>query len=142
MHWMARGKVFGRIPAFNQHARLVYPFLIAEAVHVVAQIPGDIRECAQSGDHVAQVSSLILTIFRGLSLVGRNVLNYRNDHVTLARVTQHALPLLPVSDIEPSVIDARLTEVLRILRDPWAQEIGKVVAEHDGFAPEDVCRAG
>ena len=64
VHRMAGGQVFVRIPALDQRARLVRPLLVAEAVQVVAQVLGDVRERAQARRRVAKVAPLVVAARR------------------------------------------------------------------------------
>ena len=82
---MAAGKVLVGVPAFDQGSRLVRPFLIAEAVEIVAQIVSDVRKSAQPRDGVMDVAPLVFAARRRLSVVRGNILNHRDDHVALAR---------------------------------------------------------
>ena len=60
MHGMAGGEMVVRVPAFEQRAGLVRPLFIAKAVQVVAQVPGDVGECAQARGGVAHIATLVL----------------------------------------------------------------------------------
>ena len=69
MHRVAGGQVLVRIPAHQQSSRLVRPLLVAEAVQIIAQIPGDVGECAQPRGRIAEVAPLVLAAGRRLGFV-------------------------------------------------------------------------
>ena len=94
------------------------PLLVAEAVEIVAQVPGDVRESAQPRDRVPDVAPLVLAAGRRLGLVRGDVQNRRDDHVAVPGEAQHALPLLPVRDVEAREVDARVVEVLGLFPPP------------------------
>src|SRR5579872_1725457 len=88
-----------------------------------------------------EIPPLVFAIFNRLCLVSGNVLDYRDDYVSLASESQHALPFLPVAHIESREIDAGTVKTLRLLRHPGPQGHGEVFSEHHRLAPEDVCIA-
>ena len=138
MHWMTRGQMMVRVPLLDQRARRVRPCLVAEAVEIVAEVPRDVRERAQPRHRITDVPALVVAAGRGLGAVRRDVDDGRHDDVAVAGVPGHALPFLPVRDVEPRVVDAGPVEAVGILRDPRAQHHAEVVAGHHRLAPVDV----
>src|SRR5271157_3561621 len=58
--WMAGGQVPTRIPLLNECASRMRPVLIAVAIEVVAQVPGDVGERAEPVHGVANETMFIL----------------------------------------------------------------------------------
>ncbi len=89
----------------------------------IAQVPSDIAEGRQARHSVAIVQFFLLTV----RSVGRHQhlrgdeRDDRDDHIFLARISEHALVALPVIHVEPAQIKARVFHVVRPLCHPGIQ---------------------
>src|ERR1041385_8998375 len=115
---MAGGKMFVRIPAHQQRPRFMGPFLIAETIEVIPQVPRNVRESRKARDGVTDITPLILAPGRGLSFVRGDLEDRRNNHIAITRIAEHPFPLLPVRNIEAREVDLWVVETFGLRRHP------------------------
>ena len=82
------------------------PFLVAVDVKVVAEIPGNVGECAEAVDGVADEAALVLASRLGMDLAVSHVKHQGNDHVPLAGELEHPIKPLPIVKVVACVIEA------------------------------------
>src|SRR4051794_8923467 len=96
----------GRIPLMDVRAGFVGPRVVPETIQIVAQIPSDIRERAQTRYGVTEIALFVFATRCGLRLVRRDIKDHGDDDVAIASEAQHAVPPLPVSQVEAAEVDA------------------------------------
>jgi len=81
---------------------------------------------------------LILAACVRLGLVGGDILDHGNNHVALTGEPQHAIPFLPVGNVEARVVNPWVVKTLWRRGNPGPQEYCEIPARHYRFAPSDV----
>src|SRR4051794_36794940 len=72
------------IPVVHVCAGFMGPLVVAETIQIVAQIPGDIRERAQTRCGVAEIAFFVFATGCGLRFMRRNIKDYGDDDVAIA----------------------------------------------------------
>src|SRR5258708_8817105 len=107
-------------------------------IEIVAKVPGEIGESTQPGNRVSDESALVSAKFRGVDWPVVHVENERNNHVSVSRILNDAIELLPVRAIKAAVIKSGVVRIFGEFCRPWRNEQRPVRSCHDGLTVEQV----
>ncbi len=108
---------------------------------LVGHVPHDVREGGAAGHGVAVVPLFVRAAHARLAERIRSrpaavdIEDHRHDHVQVAGVPQQPVVLLPMGDVEPRHVEARILQTLRPRGDPRVQQERELVRRVRVFHP-------
>ena len=118
------------------------PLIIAIVIQIVAKVPGDVGESSKTVHSVVDETIFVVAGRRWMNFAVTHVENDRYDHVALSGETHGAFKLLPIRDVKPCLVEARMIYVIGLLGGPRCHIDREVIAKHDGLSVEHVCPSG
>ena len=126
------------IEFLDEDSGLVRPLIASEEIQIVAQIPCDVRECGQAIYRITQETILGIAARFRMDTAVIHVQHARDNHVPIAGISHHSLELLPIACVESRIVEARVEDVIGLLRRPGGSVEGPVGTYHNGFPIEFV----
>src|SRR6185437_7889878 len=142
IHRMAGGEMTIWVPLLDQRSRIVGPLIIAVAVEIVAQVPGDVREGSETVYGVTDEPVLVFAGGGRMDLVVVHIEDQRNDHVAVAGKSKSPFEFPPVVHVKAGIVEAGMIEIVGFHRRPRRRKYGEVAAVHHRLAVKQIGSTG
>ena len=88
------------------------PLVVPVSIEIITEVPGYVREGAESRNGILDESMLVRASLRGMNAAVIHVQDQRKDHVPIAGKAKCPFDLLPIGHLKAAVVEAGMIDVL------------------------------